>query len=707
MAIDSVYKSPLPRGYSKQAYYIEDKSETSPYYFDITYMPMVMSGGKSIITFRGNGLNLRQNSTIDAEIIDAEGNNIYYEFASYIDRFNNFHITVEIYDITPQGVATIYLVGEANVDMDGRPIPQEFRDRYNVRWSKTFNVLPSERNNAALIFDKPPKVSVTQVVTPARLSTNTSVSGGYSYTVFTSSMAGLTIQSANFEGYDRDFGTNVNILDERLKSILVNPDGTPKTMNSVNTYIREKDTDVQSGFKLNLTTRFNTFLIASSSLFKKEHLGGYFEFFDSASIPTSLLPEVMSGTTVSGSTAAQLSTYNAAIVEVLDDTKVLLSTPVEVITLDSRSPSADFKSVHRYKQSSVFTASIAYVPSDMTYVTSSTVSQSYVELTFYDLNPISGEVYRIKTYAKPGAVTGDYKLISDQIVRPTEYLTDAKFPNQANYTKHESDYLMIGHFTSKSIVDDYWLIYQESLNGFDPITGSLNSSSLMESVPLIGSYTQSAVFSTAYYQNYNVDQRYTLSFYAVLEPYTELEVYMGSDPLNTHLLMPAVSPRAFLKTENKEKTRYPENLNRFGKYLGKVVNNTKSQKYYGKIMYDFSTDASGFGRPVFRSKVIGYTDITGSAYVSEVSIKPFAINGFTPKIFQYAIPLDAKLEETLTLSQSIDFKIDYFDYTGKQSEYVTFLDDIIVNLKVEIPSNTCQEQTIQFDYNSAITSDKN
>ena len=48
------------------------------------------------------------------------------------------------------------------------------------------------------------------------------------------------------------------------------------------------------------------------------------------------------------------------------------------------------------------------------------------------------------------------------------------------------------------------------------------------------------------------------------------------------------------------------------------------------------------------------------------------------------------------MSQSIDFKIEYFDYTGKQSEYITFLDDLKVNVQIEIPSNQCQAQYINY-----------
>jgi len=99
--------------------------------------------------------------------------------------------------------------------------------------------------------------------------------------------------------------------------------------------------------------------------------------------------------------------------------------------------------------------------------------------------------------------------------------------------------------------------------------------------------------------------------------------------------------------------------------------------------------------------------VTGSAYIGEVSIKPYEINGFTPNIVQYAVPLPQELIVASTLSQSIDFKIEYFDFTGRQSEYTTFLDDVILNLKADIASNTCQDDKLYFYYNSKFSGSAN
>jgi hypothetical protein len=699
MSFLSTYKIPQPRGYSEGNYYIEDTSATSPNYFDLVSFPDVVGGGKYVFKIKGNGINMRINSTIDVEIIDAEGQRIFCEVVDFSDRFNNYYITVEIYDITAQGLATAYFVREAAFDLNGQPVPAEYKDEYNVRWTKSFMVMPYERNITDLIFDEPPQVGTAQVITPAKLQTQATGSA-YVYKSITGSVNLMNIVTSDFYGYDRDFATSPDILDQRLRSIQVNPLTRPTTINSVPTAIREKDSDIQNGTLINYTTRFNTRLITSSPFFKKEHLGGYFEFFDSASSPQIYNPPLPASASPVTSVATQFDSYNSTIVEVVSDTQAILSKPLTINITDSNFNSANTLSTHMVKAARKFTGSITYAPSDLTFVSSTTVSQSYVEFTFSDLKPISGEVYRIKTSIKLGSITGDYKLLNDQIITPLEYLIDNAYSNVTSYGKHESEYRLIGHFTTQSFLDNYWVFYQQTGLSFPVVTGSINNNVQIESAALNAAYTQSSVFTTKYYQNYNSRQVYTLSFYLTLDPYTELEVYMGSDPVNSNIITSLSYPRAFLKTNNQERALLPGEQTPYGKYIGRVSNDRSNRKYYGRVLFDFETDASGFGAPRLRSNIIDYANKTGSAYVSEVSIKPYKLNGFTPNLVQYAVPLPTEFVQAVSVSQSIDFKIDYFDFTGRQSEYTTYIDDVVLNLKADVQSNTCQTDKLTFSYNS-------
>jgi len=698
MSLSSFYKKPQPRGYSNSKYYIEDISASSPYYFNIQQFPSVVGGGKSVIVIKGNGDNLRLNSTIDVEVIDANGDNVFVEMTNYIDRFNNYYITFEVYDITAKGPATVYLVGEALIDEKGDPIPVEYQGNYNVRWSGNTMLLPFERNNADLYFDKPPSVSIVQVITPERaLISEASGSAGSAYLVYTSSKDDYTIQTSNFQGYDRDFSTSTEILDTRLQSILANPNQKPSTTNTINSSLRRGVSDIENGYLKEQSSRFGTIVTSASGSIKKDFLGATFNFFSSESSPKNLYPALPVSASVSGSVYDQLAMFEANVVEVISSTQMVLSKPLSVVMLDTNQKSKNYTTTFNYKKATNFTGSLTYLPSDGAFVTSSTVSQSYLETTFSDLKPISGEVYRIKTYYKRGIATGEYKLIYDHVVSPVEYLTDAAYPNQTSYAKHDSDYRLIGHFTTDDIIDHYWDFYVETSNAiYISPTPNIVSSSLHESIPVNANYSQSYLATTKYNQNYNANQIYTLSCLIAMDPNTEVEVYMNSEPVSTNTYIASSYPRAFSKTINKEKDRYGDSFNRFGKYLGKIINDSNKAKYYGRVEFDFLTDNDGLGRPLFRANTIDRVNTTGSAYVAEIGIKPLTMNGFSPNLVQFSIPFNNEIDSILSLSQSLDFKIEYFDYTGKQSEYVTNINDLVVNLKGEIPSNTCQADTTYF-----------
>ena len=698
MSLSSFYKKPQPRGYNTNRYFIEDTSASSPFYFNIQQFPSVVGGGRSVIVIKGNGDNLRLNSTIDVEIIDANGDNVFVEMTNYIDRFNNYYITFEVYDITAQGPAMVYLVGEALIDENGDRIPIEYQGDYNVRWSGDIMLLPFERNNADLYFDKPPSVGIVQVITPERaLLGESSGPAGSSYLIYTSSINDYTIQTSNFQGYDRDFATSTEILDPRLQSILANPNQKPTTTNTINSSLRKNISDIENGYLKEQSSRFGTVVTSASGSIKKDFLGATFNFFSSESSPKNLYPALPANASVSGSVSEQLALFEANVVEVISSTQMVLSKPLSIVMLDTNQKSKNYTTTFNYKKATNFTASLSYLPSDGAFVTSSTVSQSYLETTFSDLKPISGEVYRIKTYYKRGIATGEYKLIYDHVVTPVEYLTDAAFPNQTSYAKHDSDYTLIGHFTNNDIVDQYWDLYVETPNAiYTSIAPIITSSSLHESIPISADFSQSYIATTRYNQNYNANQIYTLSCLLAIDPNTEVELYMNSEPLNTNTYIASSYPRAFSKTINKERSRYADSFNRFGKYLGKVVNDSNKSKYYGRVEFDFLTDSDGLGRPLFRANTIDRVNVTGSAYIAEVSIKPLTMNGFSPNLVQFAIPFNSEIDNILALSQSLDFKIEYFDYTGKQSEYITNINDLVVNLKGEIPSNTCQAETTTF-----------
>lgn len=149
-------KSLLPRNLASYDVYIEDRSENSPY-FQITNLPSVFSGGRNSFLLGGSFL-LQDRSQILIEILDADGNPIYQSPIKGFTESNSKLITVEIYEDTPTGFATIIIMGKATVTADGRPIPPEWLNKYNVRWVKTILTDSDIHNTSPLRFLNPPEL---------------------------------------------------------------------------------------------------------------------------------------------------------------------------------------------------------------------------------------------------------------------------------------------------------------------------------------------------------------------------------------------------------------------------------------------------------------------------------------------------------------------------------------------------------------------
>lgn len=696
-----VHRRPLKRDYISLPTYIVDTSATSPEYFNIQFIPDYFTAGKTIIRFKGNGLNFRQGAEIDAEVIGPDGQPIFSQFSKLIDKNNDYYLTITIYDDVPRGIGTITFVGEAAFDQRGNPVPESEKGKYNVKWSRNIEMIPNDRNKSELIFDTPPDIFVEQVTLPFRIQGIYTASSGIVF--LTTSSAAINITTSDNKGFDFERGTNNQIKDVRSRGISVDPDNRAVTENSVDTTLRLVDDDISGGFRLTETTRFNTVAVSTNNFFRKQYLGGYFEFLNTGSTPQVYLPTLPTGVSLaSASYTESFSNYKATIVEVLNSSTVVLDKPLEISVTNSNGRQT-ITTPYTIKYASDFTASIAYLPTDLTFVTGST-SQSYIQFTFLDLDPIAGQVYRIKSYYKTAGRTGDYTILNDQYIKPVEYLVDATYPNQTGYARGESDFLLYGHFTTQSILDSYWSSYIDVQSGYDYTSSIFTNNPQIESAQLTAIYTRSCLLAPEFNEFYAANQRYSISFYTTLDPDTELYVYMNNNALIPTVIEPQGLPTAFNKSTNPDKTKYPGSLDQVGKMIGWIKNTSGERKRYGKVVFDFAADGDGLARPIFVAQMNNSVTTTGSVYIGEVSIKPLTLNGFTPSIVQFAVPTPPEYEAVL--SQSVDFKIEYLDYTGNQSEYITYINNVPLNLTTTIPTNTCQDDNLNFKDGVSLSSVK-
>lgn len=710
----------LRQNFISQEYTVRDTSLLSPSYFDITFFPEQIGGGISLIKLRGNPDNLAFDKPTQVEILDAQGTPVRHEIATYIDRFQGYYISVHVYDTTAPGIGSVSIVGVAKREPRGEIIIDQNAVNdlgHNLIWTRPITILPNARNNSELVFDDPPFVSVAQVIAPAQVAFNADLDNQYS--AITAS--NLTIRTSKFSGFDKKRGSNYTtvdgivktanrdkIVDVKARATNININNEARTVNYVEAPTRIEDSDTIGGFILKEDTRYNTVVTTNQDFFSSSYVGGIIQFFTSS---YALSPTIPSGYEYSNtnpydnlrlpvgtqSLQEQLSRWTANIVKVKNARTMLVDQPVQVdlqrTNLGTNTRGSD--SVHTFYNVSAFTASILYTPESLLYTTSSEVSQSYLQFTIQDLNPIGGLVDKIRIYYRRGSETGDWELLQDQRITPVEFLTDARYPNQTNYGHDISDYYLLGHFVDQTVIDNNWSVMVEQANTFDTTTASLDSSTLIDSAKLECSASVSKIMTTRFYQNYAEDSIYTLSFNCVLAPYTELELYQNSSTLQTTVFSSDPFPRAFDRTLNYQTQIYSDRYNRYGKFIGKVTNNTPITKDYTRMVFEFKTDKEGLGRPMFRVKQTN-SPTTASAYVSQISVTPRQLTGYTPKTVQFAFP--AKLDTNIDLNETVDYKLEYYDYSGNQSEYVTYLEDIQMELQTEIPTTACQTEQTSFTF---------
>jgi hypothetical protein len=151
--------------------YLVDTNPNSTY-FRITEFKESFTGGKNGFLIEGSE-HLKESTDIKIEILDVEGNPIYFEPGNGIPEYYeglSKVVAVYIYEDTPIGNAKITVLGELKtyIDTDGvvQPIPEEWAGIYNLKWERDFNVNRLLSNEDKVRFYVRPQVSITEIVKP-------------------------------------------------------------------------------------------------------------------------------------------------------------------------------------------------------------------------------------------------------------------------------------------------------------------------------------------------------------------------------------------------------------------------------------------------------------------------------------------------------------------------------------------------------------
>lgn len=133
---------------------IEDNSPLSEEFFGLNDFPKYFGEGKNSFRIRPRVGSLKPNTQIDVEIIDANGNPIYWEIPSYKDDDQSRLISIWVYDVadrkynTPDGPCEVIIVGTLPNDQ-------------KVRWTRVVDVVKNKKSVSEVVFKEIPKGNVS------------------------------------------------------------------------------------------------------------------------------------------------------------------------------------------------------------------------------------------------------------------------------------------------------------------------------------------------------------------------------------------------------------------------------------------------------------------------------------------------------------------------------------------------------------------
>ena len=159
-----------------------DQSIYSNNYFNIVELPTRLTSGKNVIKFNAGASALVDKSRIHIEILDYNGNPVYYEPLNYSEKDGTRVLTVYVYPKTAPGPCTIYFAGRVRKHpQTGKLIPYSnnpgnslYKDIPNLLWSRKVNIAPEKSNSSEIIFTTNPRVTITERVVPYKKPINLS-----------------------------------------------------------------------------------------------------------------------------------------------------------------------------------------------------------------------------------------------------------------------------------------------------------------------------------------------------------------------------------------------------------------------------------------------------------------------------------------------------------------------------------------------------
>ena len=496
---------------AKSIEYIEiDQTPASDGYFEIIDFPEKFTAGKNIFKLRMQNDRFVDNSEVLIEILDFNGNPVYFEPLKYLEKDGTRVVSVYIYPETSPGPAVVSIAARISSTRSGEEIPFSYDpaspDYFgipNLLWQRTLPIAPYANNTTEIIYTKQPSVTITEVIQPYRqpvqlfniFSEVSSSNSTYSLKaprgttpIFKSetkekveSISGenktTNIESVDqpektvFEGQfsknspNKEFGKQI-VDSSNLKEKLKETTSTETTSEVIRTVASTSQISF-TNFPLSKSMEGGTLtlvnpLINAPAGTKLNSLG--------QALPSSQTDEstqslsARSTVPLSGSyvfNIVDIITKNVAFIAQVSGFKNSLDNTFGAfeVELDNsnfgnegkeRATTSQFTLVQSLETSTNVTASFIK-PSETIFTEN---SSSFADIIVADTEPASGDVYRMKTLFKPSGFFGDFLDLGDTILEQQNILIDTG-SFETNITIG-SFYENFGQFESLQEIQKYW-----------------------------------------------------------------------------------------------------------------------------------------------------------------------------------------------------------------------------------------------------------
>jgi len=719
-------------GLKDLSYSLIDNDLISRDYFNVVEFPNRLTAGKNLIKLKANPDTLVNNSYIHIEILDFNGDPIYYEPLNYVEKDGTRVIAIYIYPDTAPGRATIYLAGRAllNIGTGERYTfskdynSENYLNTPNVIWRRNVTVAPFARNNTEIIFTKYPYVTLSEVVQPYLQPVEV-------FNVFTqlTGSTGATVRIEPIGGSGNGYpftGLNPNAVSELVP--IAEGFASPGTPNFGSQFFNTSPTQatLQSSTSTTTTSPQLITLNGSSRLktsgfaLNSNMVGGTIEIVNPnitpngtanpgaiLSFPTSnglLWPESQQtelgsffSIVLSGQVTPLSGSYKFAITNVINSTTALVSQIEGFRNEDDNTYGA--WAVELADQGGItnvitsISASVNFTASftQPTAVVQTQRSSSFGDIILANIEPATGDVYKVKTLYKPSGFFGDFIDLGDTILEQQNVLIDTE-----SYETNISvgvDYERYGSFEDLAEIRQYWVTSSVSSSGA-PVNlwnGILyNDTVLMGGAEMSMSYStavspqgldgfnigQAAVFSirsdstASYFPIVYADTEYIVKF--TIANNTNASSVMGADTdIPNHRLDVYISGSS-VQTQNQSLNVQAGEIfpvpNFNNTVLGKFCDNGPLGTRIGTYQVKPIPEALGIVSMRFKAletKPIDLKFVTrnGSFIVSEIELIANKETGFSPNFTRIFKRIPA--EHTST---PLTFKFQFFDYESRKAD---------------------------------------